>query len=126
MNERVEAPPFRRDPLEHRFRLPRLRDVQWHDDLRFELFRQRGDELLGLLVEVGHCELGAERAQPFCAAPGDRLLVGDADDQGLASLKLRANALNRHAILASSIRRALDRAASVWRAIISSSSVGTT
>ena len=43
--------------------------------------RQRLDIFLGLVVEIGDGELRAERAESLGAAPGDRVLVGDADDQ---------------------------------------------
>src|SRR5262249_31902883 len=41
----------------------------------------------GLVVEVGHRELGAERPKGLGASPGDRLLVGDADDETSLALE---------------------------------------
>ena len=48
---------------------------------------QRLDVGLGALVQVGDREIGAERAKALGAAPGDRLVVGDAGDQALAALE---------------------------------------
>lgn len=38
---------------------------------------------LGLVVEVSGCQFRSERAERLGAAPGNRLLIGDADDQPL-------------------------------------------
>src|SRR5262249_27488240 len=128
VNDDVELTPLLGDPLEHGLHLAGLVDVERHEDLRLELLGERRDELLGLLVEIGDRDVGAERPQPPGAAPGDRLIVGDADHEGLAALELRQNARDAHAVLAFSGWRSVRPAssASVWRAIISSSSVGTT
>ena len=44
---------------------------------------QRLDEFLRLVVQIGDGELGAEGTKGLGAAPGDRLVVGDPDDQPL-------------------------------------------
>ena len=49
--------------------------------------RQRLDVLLGLFVQIGDGEIGPERTKRLGAAPGDRLVVGDADDQPLLALQ---------------------------------------
>ena len=43
--------------------------------------------LFGALVQIGHGEIGPERTEGLGAAPGDRLVVGDADDQALLALQ---------------------------------------
>ena len=53
------------------------------------LTRERLDEFLGLFVEIGDRELRAERAKCLGAAPGDRMLVGDADDQAALAFEQR-------------------------------------
>ena len=103
--------------------------VQRHEDRRLELARQRLDEALRLLVEIGDRELGAERAEGLGAAPGDRLVVGDADDQALLAFEQRRLARREWScrpLVLRRLARAADSSASVCRAIISSSSVGTT
>src|SRR5689334_18980932 len=127
MHDRVEAPPLLGDALEHCLHLTGLADVEGHDDLCVQRVGQRLDVFLRLLVEIGDGHLGTERAQPSRATPGDRLFVRNADDQGVPPFEVRHDARDVHAVLAGSSWRALpDRSASVWRAIISSSSVGMT
>ena len=81
MDQEIERAPLLADALEHRLHLALDADVERHDDRRLELARQRLDEFLGLVVQIGDRELGAERAERLGAAPGDGLIVGDADDQ---------------------------------------------
>ena len=66
---------------------PSAHHVQRHEDRRLDLARERLDVGLGLVVEIGDRELGAEGAEGAGAAPGDRLVVGDADDQAAACLR---------------------------------------
>jgi hypothetical protein len=37
--------------------------------------------MLGFFVEIGHRELGPERTEHFSAAPRDRVIVGNANDE---------------------------------------------
>jgi len=128
VDEGVEPAPVLPDPLENGLHLAGLAHVQRHEDRCFELLRQRRDEFLRLLVEIGHRHVGAERPQPLGAAPGDRILVGDADHQRLAAFERGPYAFNRHAALAfrGRLSSVPARSARVWRAIICSSSVGIT
>ena len=66
---------------------PGTADIHRQEDRSFDLPRQRLDMGLGLVVEIGDRELGAERAEGARAAPCDRAVVGDADDQALAAVK---------------------------------------
>ena len=94
-----------------------------------KLAHQRLDIGPGLVVEVGDGQLGAEFVEGLGAAVGDRAVVGDADDQGLAAGEHRAGNFNRHLRLsnwpavASGVQPSTRR---VCRAIISSSLVGST
>ena len=81
MHDEIELAPILGDALEHRLHLAGRAHVERHDDRRLELARERLDVFLRLVVEIGHRELGAERAERLGAAPGDRVFVGDADDQ---------------------------------------------
>ena len=81
MDDEIELAPLLGDALEHRLHLAGRVHVERHEDRRFQLLRQRLDIFLCLLVEIGDGELGAERAEGLGAAPGDRVLVGDADDE---------------------------------------------
>ena len=64
--------------------------VERQEERRAERLRQRLDVRARLVVEIGDRELGAELAERLGAAPGDRVLVGDADDEGLPVLEHRA------------------------------------
>ena len=75
------------DRLEDRFELPVLADVAGSEDGRPELVGQRLDIRLRLLVQVGHREIRSELPKNPSASVGDRVLVGDADDEGTLPLK---------------------------------------
>ena len=75
------------DPLEDRLELAVGHHVHRHEDRRLDLAGQRLDVRLRLVVEVGDRELGAEGAEGAGAAPGDRAVVGDADDQALLAVE---------------------------------------
>ena len=99
VDDEVERAPVGRDPVEHRLELALGHHVHRHEDRRLDLARQRLDVRLRLVVEVGDRELGAERAEGAGAAPGDRAVVGDADDQApaaLEQLRLRGGKGHRH------------------------------
>ena len=66
---------------------PSAMHVHRHEDRRLDLAGQRLDVGLRLVVEVGDRELGAEGAEGAGAAPGDRAVVGDADDQALLAFE---------------------------------------
>ena len=121
VDEEVELAPVGGDAVEDGFELAVGHDVHRHEDRRLDLAGQRLDMGLRLLVEVGDRELGAEGAEGAGAAPGDRAVVGDADDQALLAFEeLGLHGGEGHARVLQATR------ARVWRAIISSSSVGTT
>ena len=84
VQEDVEPAPARSQRVEERFQLSGTLDVERQEDRRLELAREarRG---LRLLVEIGNRELGADAAKCAGAAVGDRMLVGDADDERLLS-----------------------------------------
>jgi hypothetical protein len=127
----IESVPVSLDLLEHRLELAVNLDVKGHEDRRLERARQRFDVRLRLVVQIGDGELGAKRAESARAAPGDRVLIRDANHQALLALQAPKVGVERHgsddlgrchqAAPAVGARRS---AASVCRAIISSSSVG--
>ena len=71
--------------VEQGFQLAGLRDVERRRDLGAELDGERLDMGTRLVVQPGEGEIGARRAKRLRAAIGDRLVVGDADDQRLAA-----------------------------------------
>ena len=86
--------------------------------------------LFGTIVQVGHREIGPERTKRLGASPGDRLVIGDADDQAFLALQrdLGIREYGNHDTLSC---LALDDGVftssdNVCCAIISSSSVGMT
>ena len=81
VNDEIEAAPFLGDALKNRLQLTRSAHIERHHDRRFELARQRLDIFLCLVIEIGDREFRPERPKGLGAAPGDRLIIGDADDQ---------------------------------------------
>ena len=120
-----------RDLGEQRLELALPTQVERCHQLGLELPGQRLDVRLGLLVEVGDRQLRAQPAERLGAAPGDRLVVGDAGDEAPATFEGDQRAIEGdHAGPSPASRRGVHHVApsraSVWRAIICSSSVGTT
>ena len=87
VKEEVELAPFFLDTLEHLLGLPFDIDIERHEDRRFQVLGERLDIFLRPLIQVGHRQFRPERAERLCATPGNRLVVGDADDQTSASLE---------------------------------------
>ena len=81
MDKEVEFAPILGNALEHRLHLSGDSRIERHHDRRLEFARQRLDIFLGLVVEIGDRQFRAQRAKRRGAAPGDRLLVGDADNE---------------------------------------------
>ena len=127
VDEEVELAPVLGDALEDRLELAVGHHVHRHEDRRLDLAGERLDVRLRLLVEIGDRELGAERAEGAGAAPGDRAVVGDADDEALACPRAASLSRREGSCDSPAVRLAgMPTSARVWRAIISSSSVGTT
>ena len=95
VQQEIELAPFLPDPFEHLFHLAFGVDVERHEDRRFQHFGKRFDMLPGTLVQIGDGEIGSQRAKRLGAAPGDRLIVGDADDQSLLSFQSDAGIRDR-------------------------------
>ena len=55
--------------------------VERHDDRSFQLAGERLDVFLGLVIQIGDGQLGPERAESLGASPGDRIFVGNADNE---------------------------------------------
>ena len=130
VQQEIELPPFLPDPFEHLLRLAFDHDIHRHEDRRLQCLCQRLDVLFGALVKIGHGEFSPERTKGLGAPPGDRLVVGDADDQALFALQrdLGIREYRNHDTLSC---LALDdglfnSSDNVCFAIISSSSVGMT
>ena len=87
VNEAIEPVPLRGDFVEDRLHLPWLRHVERHDDARLELFRERLDVFLRLVVDVSDRNVRSERSERLGATPGDRAFVRDSDDQTLFALE---------------------------------------
>ena len=76
-----------RDALENRLHLARRVDIERHDNRRFKFAGKRLNIFLGFVVEIGHREFGAECAEGLGAAPGDRIFVGNADDEAFLAFE---------------------------------------
>ena len=87
MERDVEAAPGLADLLEDGFELASLPHVAGREDRGPEFLGERLDVRPGLLVEVGDREVGPELAEDPGAAVGNRMLVGDADDEGTLALQ---------------------------------------
>src|SRR6476646_932041 len=112
MDEKIQLSPILFNACENGFELSRFAHVQGHDDWRLELLSKRLDMLFGFVVEIGDGEVCTQCAEGLCAAPGNGLVVGDADDETLFSFerdpRFRKD-WNIHATL-SFIRQAAGRA----------------
>ena len=97
VHEHVEAAPLARNFVEHGFELPGHGHVERQEELGRQLARKRLDIGTRLLVEIGDADVRTELAERACATIGDRLVVGDADDEGLASLQHLAWLVVAHA-----------------------------
>src|SRR5262249_40144248 len=121
--EKVEPFPLLLDALKDRFHLPWHAHVERHDDRSFELAGQRLNILLRLVIEISDGHFGAECTECLGAAPSDRLLIGNADDETLLALEQWCFSNGNHfAILWCTGGWTLraESSASVCRAIISS------
>lgn len=127
VNNIVEPSPLLCDALEDGFHLSRNAHVERHQDRRLELASERLDIFPGLVIEIRNRDLGAQRAKSLGAAPRDRLLVGNADDESLLAFQqLGFNGRNHPGILSCRGACRAESSSRVWRAIINSSSVGMT
>jgi hypothetical protein len=86
MQHEVEPSPFFLETLEHLLHLAFGVDVQRHEDRGVQRPRERLDVLLRPVVQVGDSKIGAQRSKRLGATPGDRLIVGDADDEAFFPL----------------------------------------
>src|SRR5262249_8224225 len=105
-------------------------DVERHQERSLQILGERLDIFLGAVVQIGDRQISAERTECLGTTPGDRLIVGDADDQALASLESNLGLWkyrNVHDALSLAwVEGCLHNSDRVCCAIISSSSVGTT
>src|SRR5262249_1928544 len=85
--QNVKLTPLLLNPLKHLLRLSLEIDVERHENWRMKLLRKRFDIWPGTLVKIGHSDIGAQGAQSACASPGDRVFVGNADDQRLLAFE---------------------------------------
>ena len=85
MQQEVELALLFRDPFEHLLGLTFDADVERHEDRRFKFLRERLDVLLCAIVEIGHREIRTQCAKGLGASPGDRFIVGNADDKSFFS-----------------------------------------
>ena len=127
MQADIKFAPLFFDLLEDRLQRAFGLEIQRHKNRRFKFLGKGLDEFLSLLVAIGHGEVGAESAKSLSAAVSNRLVVGDAGDQCLLALEKRQGGNVDHACFSSSgVVACVRRTRRVWRAIISSSSVGMT
>src|SRR5512144_1068749 len=87
VDDKIELAPVLGDTFEYRLHLAGRAHVERKHDLGLELLGERLDVFLCLVVEIGDRELGPERAKRLSAAPGNRLIVGDADDETLLAFE---------------------------------------
>src|SRR5271163_3190992 len=87
MHHEIEMSPRLGDALENRLHLAGLAHIERQHDRRFEFARQRLDVFFGLFVEISYREFGAEGAERLGTAPGDRLIVGDPDNEALLAFE---------------------------------------
>src|SRR6185437_1819908 len=131
VQQEVELTPFLPDVLEHLLHLPIDSDIQRQEKRRIQVLCKRLDVLSGAIVQISHRKIRSQRAERLGATPGDRLIVGDADDKPFAPPERDprfGEYRDGHEAfsLAWADGRLRYRSDRVCCAIISSSSVGTT
>ena len=87
MHEKIEFAPYAGNLLEHCLHLAAGANVKRHHNRSLKRLRQRLNIFFGFVVQVSHSELGAQGSKCLCATPGDRLVVGNSDDQPFLALK---------------------------------------
>src|ERR1700752_1886661 len=87
MKQKIELAPLLCDALEHLLHLPFDGDVERQEDRGVQVLCERLHVFLRLVVQIGDGEIRAERPKSLGTAPCDRLVVGNADDETLASLE---------------------------------------
>src|ERR1700692_391110 len=85
VNKDIETAPWFGDLPEYRCELSGYGDVEGQEYRRLETGRQRLYIGPGLVVEIGDRDLGADRPERLGTAIGNRMLVGDADDERAAA-----------------------------------------
>src|SRR5579871_1037644 len=131
MQQEIELAPLLLDALEDLLHLPFHCNVERQEYRSLQVFCERLDVLFRFLVQIGDGKVRSQRTKRLGTSPGDRLVVGDTDDQALASLE-RNLGLGKYGNIHDALSLAwmggclLHSSASVCWAIINSSSVGTT
>ena len=98
VNQDIELAPTASDLIEDRLELAGNGDIEGHGDLRLEFARERFDVRPRLFVQPRHGHFRARGPEGLGAAVGNRLVVGDAHDQGSVSGQNRPHGV-RHAFL---------------------------
>ena len=80
MDEKIDAAPSIGKRLEHRLDASLVGDVAREHELRADLGGERLDPLLDGVALIGERDLGALVAAGLGDAPGDRAVVGDAEN----------------------------------------------
>ena len=88
MEQEVQPAPPVLDGVEDDIELTGCRDIAGEEERRLDLSRERLDVGLGLVVEIGDAELGADATEVLGRRPGKAVVVGDTDDQTVASLQI--------------------------------------
>ena|ERR1700722_17619605 len=131
MEQEVQLPPVLLDALENLLSLALGVNIERHEDRRFQFPGQRLDVFLRAVVQIGNGQFRSKGTECLGAAPGNRLVVRDADNQALSSLE-RDLGLRKYGDVHDALSfswtdgRVLHNNDIVCWAIISSSSVGTT
>ena len=87
MHKKVELAPHLADLLENSLHLTGDANVERHHNRSFERLRERIDKFFSFFVQIGHGELGAQGTKCLGAAPGDRLIVGNADHEPFLAIE---------------------------------------
>src|SRR5262249_50340315 len=87
MHKKVELAPDFADFLENSLRLAGDANVERHHNRSFESLRERIDKFFGFVVQIAHGELSPQGTKCLGAAPGDRLIVGNADHESLLAVE---------------------------------------
>src|SRR6476659_50968 len=87
MHHKIERIPIASDAFKDRFHLSRRIHVERHHDPGVQLTSKRLNIFLCFVVEIGDREFGTECPKGLGATPGNRIIVGNANDKAFLAFE---------------------------------------
>src|SRR6516162_2964117 len=87
MNHEIELAPFLANLFENGLHLTFDAHVKWHQNGCLQLVRERFDMFSCFLVQIRGGDLCTQPAKRLLAAPGDRLIIGNTNNETLLAFE---------------------------------------